>query len=259
VAPHFTDTVWPFRNLVPSLYWTTDSNSGGEVTFSFNTGLNGANTTKYNYFHVLPMTMDLLGTPPAGSGVLAYASGSGAGKAVYDTATGISWTLDANLAASDNFGVTGFASMGPTVSGTYLTAPLIDADGAMLFGTIDGPLGWRTAMNQSKYAGSKNWKIPSLADLQTLYTDLNLPSGDARLEAHGRLGPFWNLQPFFYWACERDQDGDSQSPCDPSLYPSENSNGIVFEYSFDFDNGFEGTDFDTKEFYVMVYYPAPKH
>ena len=29
-------------------------------------------------------------------------------------------------------------------------------------------------------------------------------------------------------------------------------------WSFDFDNGFEGTDEITKEFYVEVYYPAPR-
>jgi hypothetical protein len=29
------------------------------------------------------------------------------------------------------------------------------------------------------------------------------------------------------------------------------------EWSFDFDDGFEGTDSSDKEFYVMVNYPAP--
>jgi hypothetical protein len=260
VVPTFTNTVWPFQNLQPGLYWTTDSDAGGEVTFSFNTGLNGANTTKYNYFHVLPMTKDVLGTPPSGTGVLPYASGIAAGKAVYDNNTGLSWTLDANLAAEETFSVSGTTSMGPTVSKTYLTGPLIDVDGSMLFTTINGPGGWLTAMNASKYAGTDKWKIPSLADLKTLSQDLNLPPGDTRLEAQGHLGPFWNLQPSFYWSCERDQTGDRQSPCDPSLYPSENKRrGIVYEYSFDFDNGFEGTDFDTKEFYVMVYYPVSKN
>jgi hypothetical protein len=254
VVPYFTDTVLPFSNLQPSLYWTADTSSGGEVTFSFDTGLSGANTTKYNYFHVLPMTLDLLGTPPAGSGVMPYTSGSAAGKAVYDTNKGISWTLDANLAALKNVGVTGTTSIGPAVDGSYLTVPLIDADGAMLFATIE-PGGWLTAMNQSQYAGTNNWTIPSLADLQTLYQDLNLQPGDTRLEVRGHVGLlFQNLQPFFYWACERDQNGNGQSPCDPDLSPA-----AGFEFSFDFDNGFEGTDLDPKQFYVMVYYPAPMH
>lgn len=256
-VPHFEDAVEGFRNLQPGLYWTSDSDSGGEVTFSFNTGLYGANTTKYNYFHVLPVTKELLGFPPVGKGVLPYTSGIAAGKAVFDSDTGLSWTLDANLAAQETFGVAGNSTMGPTIENTYLTRPRIDVDGSMLFETIAGPDGWLTALNAREYAGSTKWKIPSLDDIQTLYRDLHLRMGDTRLQTYASLGPFFNLQPSFYWSCERKQSGDSQSPCDPSLYPSKNADGIKFEYSFDFDNGFEGTDFDTKEFYVMVYYPAP--
>jgi hypothetical protein len=147
--------------------------------------------------------------------------------------------------------------MGPTISGDYLTAPLIDADGTMLFDTIEGSPGWLTNMNSNNYAGSEKWKLPTLAEIEDLYKDLNLVVGDTRLETYTTLGLFYNLQPGFYWSCERDQTGNSQSPCDPSLYPSISPNGTVFEYSFNFDNGFEGTDFNTKEFYVMVYYPAP--
>jgi hypothetical protein len=258
VAPHFTSFVWPFRNLQPGLYWTSDSDAGGEVTFSFNTSLNGANTTKYNFFHVLPFTKDLLDTPPAGSGVMPYTSGPGAGKAVYDSLTGKSWTLDANLAAQETFGVSGKSTMGPTVSKIFLTGPRIDEDGSMLFETVGAADGWLAAMNTSGYAGSKNWKLPTLLEIKTLYDDMNLPAGDTKLEAFGPLGPFWNLQPSFYWSCERDQSGDRKSPCVPGLHPGKDT-GTIYEYSFDFDNGFEGTDFDTKEFYVMVYYPAPGH
>jgi len=58
---------------------------------------------------------------------------------------------------------------------------------------------------------------------------------------------------------EPDQDGTSQSPCDPALYPCENPNGTILELecSFEIDNGFEGTDFNTKGFYVMVYCLQP--
>jgi hypothetical protein len=257
VAPHFTSTVAPFQNLQPALYWTSDSDSGGEVTFSFNTGLQGANTTKYNYFHVLPTTHEVLGTPEHGKGLVPYASGRGAGKAVYDTQTGLSWPVDANLAATEAFGVKGTAVMGPTVNKTYLTAPLIDADGAMLFTTVSGKNGWLTKMNADSYAGSDKWEIPAIEDLTTLRSHMAVAVGDTRIETHTTLGPFWNFQPGFYWACERDQKGNSQSPCDPTLYPSKNGAGDIYEYSFNFDDGFEGTDFSTKEFYVMIYYPAP--
>ena len=107
VTSFLFNIIWPLFNLQPGLFWTSDSNSSGEVTFSFNTGQQGSNTTKYNYFHVLPMTQSLLGSIPSGSGVVPYRSGPGAGRAVYDTVTGTSWTLDANLAAATNFGVRG--------------------------------------------------------------------------------------------------------------------------------------------------------
>lgn len=261
VVPHFTNRVWPFRNLQPSLYWTQDTNSGGEVTMSFLSALQGANTTKYNYLHVLPMATGAIGTPPTGSGVLPYTNGTASGKAVYDTNTGISWTLDANLAASMNFGLTGTTTITSNVNGNVLTVPLIDVDGAMLYGTAVGtpplPLGWLEAMNNANYAGTNLWTVPHFADLKTLFQDLNLqPGADFRLLAEGRVGPFWHFQPFFYWACERDQKGSSQSPCNPKLSPP-GPPGTSFAYSFDFDNGFEGTDLVSKEFYVMVYYPAP--
>ena len=260
VAPDFTNAVGHLRNLQPGLYWTADSaaiNADGQVTFSFNTGVNGSNTTTYNYLHVLPVTHEMLGTSASGSGVVPYISGEGAGIAVYDTNTELSWPVDANLPASERFGVKGNTSMGPTVSGDYLTAPLIDADGTMLFSTIESSTGWLTNMNASTYAGSDKWKLPTLAEISALYKDLNVAVGDTRLETHTLNGLFYNLQPGFYWSCERDQTGNSQSPCDPNLYPSISPDGTILEYSFNFDNGFEGTDFNTKEFYVMVYYPAP--
>jgi hypothetical protein len=97
--------------------------------------------------------------------------------------------------------------------------------------------------------------LPHATDLQKLFQDLNLEPGDPRLLARGNVGPFRHLQPFFYWACERDQTGSSKSPCNFGLHPGTPS----FEYSFNFDNGFEGTDLESKEFYVMVYFPVPTH
>ena len=253
-VPWFSNAVSPFVNMHPALYWTIDQSSSGQTTFSFNTGLSGSNTTRYNYFHVLPMTVNPIGTPPSGSGVLAYSSGSAAGKAVYDTQTGITWPLDANLAALFSFGVEGTTTIPSPLHppGPTLIVPLVDSDGAMLYTTAEGAGGWVAAMNASNYAGSNQWTLPHEADLRTLFQDLGLQPGDRRMLWNSRTGPFRNLQPFFYWACERDEPGTSQSPCDLNLNPGASN----FEYSFNFDNGFEGTDLESKEFYVMVYFPA---
>lgn len=286
VVRQFTNIVWPLRNLQPGLYWTSDQGAkdSGQQTLSFNTDISGSNTTKFNYFHVLPMVAGALGpiaTPPAGCGVLPYTSGDAAGKAVYDSCTNISWTLDANLAATENFGIIGNTSIPRDSSvppGPPLNPPLIDVDGTMLLATAlvvnplpapptNGP--WLAAMNENNYAGSNNWQMPALSDLQNLFTDLGLQPGDPRLESQWFVGPFWHLQPYFYWACEpMNPNANAQAPCDYALSSSSGmgSLGIPLEYSFNFDNGFEGTDLaglvvpgqDThsKQFYVMVYYPA---
>jgi hypothetical protein len=253
-VPGFTSTVAPFQNLQPSLYWTSDSSSGGEKTFSFGLDLVFSNTTRYNYFPLLPMVQGAIGAKPPGSGVVPYPGGAAAGKAVYDTATQVTWALDANLAASEPFGETGMTTIMSAGGKTY-TAPLVDAgSGTMLYDTTTP---WLAAMNQSGYAGTSGWILPHASDLQTLFADLGLHPGDDRLTARGDVGPFKHLQPFFYWACMRDQAGSSQSPCN-GQDAGKNMQGVTMDPSFDFNDGFEGTDEDTKQFFVLVYYPAGK-
>lgn len=274
VVPNFFSFVKPFRNLQPSLYWDADmaSDGSGESTFSFNTGTNGANTPKYNYFNVLPMVRRAIGTPPSGTGVLPYTTGPAAGKAVYDTNTGMSWSLDANLAAQNKFGVVGEATINSNYNGSSLVVPLIETDGAMLLEAVngaDGSSGWIAGINASNYAGSNKWELPSLKDLMALYSDMMIKVGDVRLEARGLVSQFVGLQPGFYWACQRDDVPGSGPPipypnqffpCDPSLAPPfvQPATGIPYQYAFNFGSGFEGTDLQTKEFYVMVYFPAPQ-
>lgn len=262
VVPGFTSEFWPFRNLQPGLYWTssTSTGDGGPSTFSFNTGLNGSNTTVYNYLHVLPMFPGAIGTPPRGSGIMPYTTGPAAGKAVFDPTTGYSWPIDANLAASNQFLVVGNTSIYSPINKMTYTPPFIDAAaGTMLLATATDPTvapgidGWLAAMNSVTYAGTSFWTLPSLTDLQNLYLDLGIQPGTVKLQAHGYVGPFLNLQPGFYWSCERDSGTTRQAPCDPNLIPVENQ-----IWSFNFDDGFEGTDLISKEFYVMVYYPAPQ-
>jgi hypothetical protein len=257
VVSDFTNKVGPFENLQPALYWTMDKNPGGEATYSFLTNIVAGNTTLYNYMHVLATKDGAIGTAPSGSGVVAYTSGPATGKAVYDATPGKNrtWVLDANLPRSDNFGITGTTTIASKVpKKPTITVPKIDADGAMLYATAHDANQWIDAMKSSSYAGAKDWKLPSVQDLQDLFTDLKLKPGDSRLVFTGKVGLFQNLQPFFYWACQRNQNGNNQSPCDPSLSPAANKKGDAMAWSFNFDNGFEGTSETTKTFYVMVYY-----
>ncbi len=257
VVPDFSAAIGPFQNVQPSMYWTQDTNSGGVVTFSFLTNIQAANTTKYNFMHVLATIPGVIGgQAPAGSGVVPYTNGSAKGKAVYDATVpgGRTWVLDANLARLNHFGIKGTTTISSKVNKQALTVPLIDQDGAMLFETAND---WIAAMSKSNYAGASTWASPHYANLHTLFTDLKLSAHDTRLVHQGSVGPFQNLQPFFYWACQRERKGTSQSPCDPTLNPPPNPRGSPMAWSFNFDNGFQGTSLASKPFYVMVYYPAP--
>ena len=259
VAPEFSATVEPFDNLQPSLYWTSDTNSGGEFTFSFLSQNRASNTLEYNFMHVLatiPGAID--NKPPASSGLVVYTSGEANGKAVYDATVkgGRTWIMDANLPRSKDFGIAGNTTVTSKVNRQTLSVPKIDKDGAMLFETANDPeTGWIAAMNKNKYAGADSWEMPHYDDLKTLAADLQLYAHDSRLVYNGTVGPFQHLQPFFYWACECDQNGDSQSPCDPNLNPPPTGT-TPMRWSFNFDNGFQGTSESTKPFFVMVYYPA---
>ncbi|MBV8731087.1 MAG: hypothetical protein JO336_14870 [Acidobacteriia bacterium] len=257
VAPGFAATVAPLHNMKATYYWATQNNigtsgtnNGGQETFSFVNGIQGGNTINDNYFYVLPMVAGALGTPPncpsGGAVVVPYTGGSALGGAVYDCNTGYTWLADANLAGSNNFGITGNL----TIGNRMIPAPKING-GAMLYQTATQ---WVQAMNNSRYLGSSAWQIPATARvLQDLFTDLNMESGDSRLLLTGAFGPFQNLQPSFYWACQRDQSGNSQSPCVAYAPPDGPSQ---LQWTFNFDIGFQPTSALIQKFFVMVYYPV---
>lgn len=253
-APGLAVSIPPLHNLKASYYWalqnnggTSGTDNGGQEMFSFANGIQGGTTINDTYYYVLPMVAGAIGTAPtcgAGAAVVAYTKGPAAGSAVYDCVTGYSWAADANLAASNAFGIAGNVTI-TDAKGAY-TVPKI-SNGAMLFDTATQ---WIQAMNASQYLGASNWEMPATSKvLQALFTDLNLASGDARLMWTGTSGPFQNLQPSFYWACGRDQAGGGASPC-TGYAPG----GL--QWSFDFDYGFQSTSSLVQKYFVMVYYPA---
>ena len=68
------------------------------------------------------------------------------GATVYDTGLGISWLKNANLAATDTFGVSGI------LSGGYM----------MSWNTA---IQWIGAMNSADYLGYSNWRLPTTAPI----------------------------------------------------------------------------------------------
>ena len=259
VAPGFGAAVGPLFGMKASYYWAVQNNggtsgnpTGGQEVFSFANGIQGGTTTKDSFYYVLPTVPGPIGTPPTcaagAAAVVPYTSGVAAGNAVYDCKTKYTWAANANLAASNNFGVTGNATI--TYASRTITVPLISG-GAMLFDTATRFI---QAMNAQQFLGSSAWQMPATSQVfEEFFADLNMASGDSRMMATGNFGPFQNLQPFFYWGCERDQTGNSQSPCTGYAPPDGSSQ---LQWTFDFDYGFQSTSSLVQKFFVMVYYPV---
>lgn len=259
VVPDDANTIGPIRNLQASFYWTSDLSTDGvnAQTFTFATDLPFMNTTKYNYFPVLPMMAGPIGTSPTGTEtLLPYTNGSAAGKAFWDARTQLTWLVDADLARTDALEISGNTTI-DTNNGP-LTPPLIDASGSMLLSTASA---WVANLNTTNYAGANTgaageWTLPAVTDLEGLFTDLGLAKGDLAFLSTATVGPLQNLQPFFYWSCMRDMAGSSTSPCNGMDASTATDGGTPMEWSFNFGSGFQGTDEATKQFYVMVYYPG---
>jgi hypothetical protein len=254
VAPRFQNSVVGFRNLHPALYWSaTQDGKTGQQTFSFLTGQHGSNTTNFNLLHVLAMHRGLLpgsSIQSGATGISQYTSGPAASAAVYDAASGISWLLDANLAAVHAFGVSGSVTIPRKPIHDKITTAAIATGGAMHFQAVGA---WLKGLGDSNYAGTNNWVLPELADLETLNAHLGLTPGNPALAASGTTGPFRNFQPFFYWACPKSTADPTQCDYGRVLNVREN---IAMRWSFNFDTGFQGTSQETKQYYVTVYYPG---
>jgi hypothetical protein len=252
VAPRFQDSVAGFLNLHPALYWSaTEGGQTGQQTFSFLTGQSGSNTTDFNLLHVLAMHRGMLpgsSIQSGATGMAKYSSGPAAGAAVYDAVSGISWLLDANLAATRAFGVSGSVTIPRKPIHDRTTLPSIATGGAMHFQAVNA---WLRGLGDSNYAGTKSWVLPELADLETLYAHLSLASGDPAFVVSGSTGPFRNFQPSFYWACPESVADPSR--CDYGRVLNVR-NTIAMRWSFNFDTGFQGTSQETKRYYMTVYY-----
>src|SRR5579883_1166518 len=143
VAAAFGAAAGPVHNLKQSYYWasqynggTSGTSNGGQEIFSFANGIQAGTTIDDTYYYTLPMVAGAIGPAPAcppGAGIVPYASGPAAGNAVYDCTTGYTWPADANLAASNAFGISGAITVTYNSSRT-ITVPKISG-GAMLFDT----------------------------------------------------------------------------------------------------------------------------
>lgn len=134
------------------------------------------------------------------------------GQAIYDTDRDITWLADANLAASNSFGIGG-----------------IDANGGMDWNTANA---WIAALNASNHLGVSDWRLPFTPELDASCSDYPVYStgmgcrgselghlyydelGGEPYVGIGAADPFVNLQgdpfPWFFWSTAGAQDdGDA--------------------------------------------------
>ena len=256
VAPNSAVTVppnqaGPFINFRPYFYWSQSPDGGlGYSVFSFDSGVQGGQTPHvFNY--VLPMISGQIPgmPPPNGNGL----QPSPDGQSVYDPGSNATWTANANLAALNSFGL-------PMCTIATGPALCVATDGSM---TLDSANQFITNMNSYQgtgYLGQSNWQLPiSLATCPTYgCEDMRNPMGmlyylQFNLTAPTPIvptvnltaGPFFNLQPYYYWTCQADsiQDAcEAEGPTDDS------------EWDFSFENGFLGTVRLEESFYVLPYF-----
>jgi hypothetical protein len=242
------NTVGPFSNFQPYLYWSNTAQDNNDTTkgfhtFSFNTGWAGANVDGH-YMYALAMTHgNPFGTVTNGNGLQPSADG----KTVYDPTLDITWLADANFATTRKFGAQCTHPDG---------AQCINPDGSMSHGTAQN---WIDGMNAAAYLGQTNWQLPedpgacgefACADTpmgRLYYTQLHLSQGTPVVPTPDtNVGPFNHVQPYLYWSCSAPV---TNPPCqNPPPSPG-------FQWSFSFGNGFQGTDVHHNDLYVMVYFP----
>ncbi len=262
-----------FVNLQPNEYWTSSpAGSNGFHTFSFASGWSGSNQGANpadpskgpvaNFFYVLPMLpgrVDIAGT-------------------IYDASSVVTWLANGNLAAQNTFGLAPCSGMGSVSS-----VPCVNANGTMTetsaeafikaMNTMvnpDGRIGyldqtdWQlpqsTGVNDCGYSACAN--DPSNEPFASLYYDLlGLSQGTSVAGPDvGSVGPFDALQPNLYWSCQalNNQGAAILSPCsaqpqcDPSSTPHACPNDM--EWSFNFLDGFQGTDEEVNDLFVTAYY-----
>jgi uncharacterized protein (TIGR03437 family) len=237
-VPIPNNTINAFTNFQPYLYWsqTPDQNTGsGYYTFSFATGFQGSNSIP-NYLYVLPMLPGKVTAP----------------QTFYDSTSNVTWSADANLAATNTFGIA------PCKTQTN-PKPCVSADGAM---------DWNSAaqfianMNTAAYLGQINWQLPTVSPACANYNcTAGNPMGELYYSQFGltqgqpivptpkvSVGPFKNIQPYLYWACQ------SAATIPSTCSTTQPAPG--FEWSFSFGNGFEGTDILQNDLYVTAYFPG---
>jgi len=247
-VPIPANSAGPFSNLQPYLYWSgTNAGSNGNNTFSFDTGWQGANTPTH-LIYVWPMIPGRLAGMPASTGQGLQVNPDG--QTVYDPVSNVTWLANANIAATNPFGL-------PACQTATTPVLCVGTDGAM---NLDSANQFIANMNTAKYLGQTTWQLPAIDPAcsgydcgsakgpmgELYYGQFGLTKGMSAVSTPNlAVGPFHNFQPYLYWTC---LGATVTEPCQSDT-PVNNQ-----EFSFSFGNGFEGTDVLANDLFVTAYF-----
>jgi uncharacterized protein (TIGR03437 family) len=166
------------------------------------------------------------------------------GITVYDTVNNITWLANANLPASNRFGL-------PLCNASAI-APCVNASGSM---TYKAAAAWVQAMNAANYLGHTNWQIPTAPVLDSTCPLIGgqggsfgfgcLSSALASLYYNGlglqipntavpipiaQTGPFNSFQPYLYWSQTMSLDGSGISTL--SLASGYQGGNVTFNFLY---------------------------
>jgi hypothetical protein len=254
-----------FQNFQPYLYWGSETVFPGGAEFSFGNGYQSTEKD-INIMYVIPEYSDhqSQGTtdpgkpdgippppanfPPVNDSLVA----SSDGNVIHDQALDIYWLADANLAATNTFGIRHGVNPHPK-DPSYIN---INPDGSMSYATA---VVWIDAMNAQDYLGHNNWRLPMATDRsatyyisgsgigdafqgsemgELYYSELSATAGSASAE-----GPFDNLQSYLYWS---------------GTHTQLNPHGTGHD-TFSFASGYQGGNFENDEVYVIPVFDGTRN
>lgn len=169
------------------------------------------------------------------------------GQVVNDTDLNVTWLSNANLAATNTFGLATGVDLGMNAGVTNYGPSIINSNGTMTWG---GALKWIGAMNAANYLGYHDWRLPvsdTCANLNCtgsemghlFYNELGGVAGQSITATHNaNYGLFQNLQPLSYWS------GTVYVP---------NAN---LAWIFAFNPGAQGTDLKNDLWYALAVRPG---
>jgi hypothetical protein len=129
------------------------------------------------------------------------------GQVVYDATTNLSWIANANLMASNTFGLTYGTNYG---NDSYGNPSIINSNGTATWG---GAMKWIAAMNAANYLGYSDWSLPTAdPSVGLLANDTTSQMGNLYYNALGGIAGrgipilnnanfslFSNYQADYYW------------------------------------------------------------